>query len=71
LAILRSFGNWLKSRAGCSKVSVARHCDGQPIAHKQAMRWRLQALGVSAVIDLQMLPSNASQCDSSGYKTKA
>jgi hypothetical protein len=71
LAILRSIGSSLKSRADRSQVGVARHCDGRPIAHAQAMRRRLQAFGVPAVLDLQMLPPpNASQCGRR-YKTKA
>jgi hypothetical protein len=63
LAILRAIGSTLKSRADPSKVGVARHCDRRPIAHEQAMCRRLQAFGVPAVMDLQILPPpNASQC---------
>jgi hypothetical protein len=71
LAILRSIGGSLKSRADRSKVGIARHCDGRPIAHKQAMRRRLQAFGVPAVMDLQMLsPPSASQCGGPRYKQR-
>jgi hypothetical protein len=72
LAILRSIGSSLKSRADPSKVGVARQCDRWPIAHEQAMRRRLQAFGVPAMMDVQILPPpNASQCGRLRYKTKA
>jgi hypothetical protein len=42
------------------------------IAHEQAMRRRLQAFGVPAMMDVQILPPpDASQCGRLRYKTKA